>query len=41
MGATLNQAISKAYEKVEQIKFDNAVYRKDIGARALKALEVK
>ncbi len=41
MGATLNEAIGKAYEKVEQIKFDNAVYRKDIGARALKALEVK
>ena len=30
-----------AYKKVEQIKFDNAFYRHDIGARALMATEGK
>ena len=34
----LKTAIDKAYEKVQQISFDNAYYRKDVGQRALKAL---
>ncbi len=34
---TLSEAINKAYKLVERIHFDNAYYRKDIGARALKA----
>ena len=34
---TLSDAIKKAYNLVERIHFDNAYYRKDIGARALKA----
>ncbi len=33
----LQKAIKKAYKKVGKISFDNAFYRKDIGARALKA----
>ena len=33
----LDGAIKKAYEKVNKIHFENAFYRKDIGARALKA----
>ncbi|MGN0527424.1 MAG: phosphoribosylamine--glycine ligase [Acutalibacteraceae bacterium] len=37
----LKEAVAAAYDKVEKVKFDNAFYRKDIGARALKALEVK
>lgn len=36
---TLKAAIDSAYAKVETIKFDNRYYRKDIGARALKAKE--
>ena len=39
--ATLKEAIDGAYEKVSKIKFDNAFYRKDIGARALMATEEK
>ncbi len=44
LGATmvadnLHDAVSGAYRFVERIHFDNAFYRKDIGARALKALE--
>lgn len=35
----LKDALAAAYKKVETIKFDNACYRKDIGARALKAME--
>ena len=35
---TLPAAIDKAYALAEQIHFDNAFYRKDIGQRALKAL---
>ena len=31
------EAIKKAYETVETVKFDNAYYRKDIGKRALMA----
>ena len=34
---TLKGAIDKAYKIVDKIHFDNAFYRKDIGARALKA----
>ena len=45
LGATaiadsLPAAIDHAYQLVEQIHFDNAFYRRDIGARALKAKEV-
>ncbi len=36
---TLPEAIKRAYEMVETIHFDNATYRKDIGARALQALK--
>lgn len=36
---SLKEALDAAYKKVETIKFDNACYRKDIGARALKAME--
>ena len=36
---TLADAISAAYEKVGQIHFENAYFRHDIGARALKAEE--
>ena len=35
---TLPDAIKAAYGKVDNISFDNAYYRHDIGARALKAL---
>ena len=38
---TLENAINKAYEKVGKVEFENAFYRKDIGARALKAKESK
>ena len=38
---TLQTAVSSAYELVKQINFTNAYYRKDIGAKALKAGEVK
>ena len=34
---TLPQAVADAYRKVEQIRFENAFYRHDIGARALAA----
>lgn len=36
-GETLKEAIDKAYAKVKKVSFANAYYRKDIGARALKA----
>ena len=36
---TLKAAIDGAYALVSQIKFDNAFYRHDIGARAMKAME--
>ncbi len=39
VAATLSEAIDGAYELVKKISFGNAYYRKDIGARALKALE--
>ena len=38
---TLEGAIKKSYEKVSKIHFENAYYRSDIGARALKAKEGK
>ena len=34
---SLKEAIDKAYADVEKIHFDNAYYRHDIGARAMKA----
>ena len=34
---TLQAALDKAYERVRRIHFENAFYRADIGARALKA----
>ena len=36
---TLKDAIRTAYERTAKIAFENAYYRKDIGERALKALE--
>ena len=36
---TLSEAIASAYSKVEKVKFGNAFYRSDIGARAMKATE--
>lgn len=36
---TLSDAIRSAYAKVSQIRFENAYYRHDIGARALQATE--
>ena len=36
---TLTDAIKKAYCEVGKVHFDNAFYRHDIGARALKAGE--
>ena len=38
-GKDLNAALSTAYKAAEQIKFKDAFYRKDIGARALAALK--
>ena len=34
---TLEQAIALSYKDVEKVSFEGAVYRKDIGAKALKA----
>ena len=39
LGATLEDALAKSYCAVEKISFDGAHYRKDIGQRALKAVE--
>ena len=39
--ANLADAVKCAYSKVEKISFENAFYRSDIGAKALKATEVK
>lgn len=36
---TLEEALSKAYENVEHVSFENAFWRKDIGAKALKAIK--
>ena len=38
-GCDLKEALKKAYKNVESVTFENAFYRKDIGAKALKALE--
>lgn len=38
LGENIEDALKKSYEGVEQIKFKDAHYRKDIGQRALKAL---
>ena len=35
---TLSQAVKDAYAMVERIRFENAYYRHDIGARALQAV---
>ncbi|HKM28577.1 MAG TPA: phosphoribosylamine--glycine ligase [Anaerovoracaceae bacterium] len=40
-GATLKEAIDKAYKAVKGINFENAYYRNDIGKKALEALEEK
>lgn len=40
IGDTLGDAIRGAYAKVEKISFDNSYYRRDIGAKAMKAMEV-
>ena len=37
VGADLKSAIAAAYETVKTVKFGNAYYRHDIGARALLA----
>lgn len=39
LGDNLEDALKKSYAAVEKINFDGAHYRKDIGARALKALK--
>ena len=36
---TLEEALNKAYENVKKVTFQNAFYRKDIGAKALKAIK--
>ena len=36
--ATLEEALKKAYTGAEKVKFENAFYRRDIGARAMKIL---
>ena len=36
---TLKEAIAKAYENVKLVNFENAFYRNDIGAKALKIME--
>ncbi len=41
IGDDLKSAIASAYGLVEKISFDNAYFRHDIGARALKAVEEK
>lgn len=41
IGDTLPEAIEKSYDLVSKIHFDNAFYRRDIGAKALKAWEEK
>ena len=37
LSAELEEAIQKAYKKVESVDFANGFYRHDIGARALAA----
>lgn len=38
LGDTLEDALKKSYDAVDKIKFENAHYRKDIGKKALKAV---
>lgn len=38
-GEDLKTALNKAYENVKKVSFKNAFWRKDIGAKALKAIE--
>lgn len=40
-GSDIKEAISKAYESVKRVNFDNSYFRSDIGMKALKALEGK
>lgn len=37
VGNTLKEAIENAYRQTEQVRFENAYYRKDIGQKALQA----
>jgi phosphoribosylamine--glycine ligase len=39
LGATLSEAIEKAYDTVSKVDFENKYYRTDIGARALEVLK--
>ena len=39
LGDTLEQAIQKAYDQADRVKFANAYCRRDIGARAMRAKE--
>ncbi len=39
LGKNLEEALSKSYEAVGKISFENAHYRKDIGKRALEAIK--
>ena len=39
LGKDLPEALHRAYEAVKQVHFENAYYRRDIGARALAAKE--
>jgi phosphoribosylamine--glycine ligase len=39
MAETLGAALDKAYQNVGKINFEGAYYRRDIGARALAAME--
>ena len=36
---TLDSALSKAYENLKKVHFENAFWRKDIGAKALRAIK--
>ncbi len=40
-GASLEEAVSAAYDGVNEIEFENSYYRRDIAYQALKNLEVK
>ena len=39
VGATLREAVDEAYRQTAKVSFRGAYYRKDIGARALKAIK--